>query len=131
MVAPHPLFFYFMGLTKSFFTKPIEVNLTFRETVNGETVDYPITLIFNRETVGQRNDLTVAASLFSETDNFDRFCKQLACEPKGIDDFPKGKKPLEERAREYFAGEGYKDLIAIAVMEVERAQKPLEFFRSF
>lgn len=124
-----------MGLTRNFFTQPILVAITFRETVEKdgqhETVDYPVSFKMNRETVGQRNAIEVAAGLFNDKDNFERFCRQLAEPPKGIDDFPGGDSPLQERARQYFAPEGYKDLIQYVLMEVERAQKPVEFFRSF
>jgi hypothetical protein len=124
-----------MGLTKDFFTKPILVTATFRQqeqTANGaEFVDYPASFLMNRESVGQRNGVAVAASLFNDADNFERFCKLLASEPQGFDDFPKDDTPLEKRAREYFGTGGYRDLIQYVVMEVERAQKPIEFFRSF
>jgi hypothetical protein len=124
-----------MGLTRDFFTKPIIVPVTFRFSVPTKkgvtTKDFLIIFEMIRETVEQKNSQAVASSLFSDSNNFDRFCKQLAKEPQGIDDFPKGDSPLEERAREYFAPEGYRDLIQHVVMEVERAQKPSEFFQSF
>lgn len=122
-----------MGLTKTFFTDPIIVPLTFRQKVRTEEgiedKDFQIILTFNRESVGQQNGLKVAASLFSDGDNFERFCRQLATEPEGIDDFPK-EGSLYERAASYFSGPGYTELIRYVVLEVERAQKPLEFFRS-
>jgi hypothetical protein len=134
MCAPVALFFY-MGIKKSFFSEPIIVPVTLRRTVREkgkvEEVEYPTIFTLNRETVGQRNEVTVAASLFSSADNLARFCRMLATEPEGFDDFPKGKKPLEERALEYFSGGGWDSLIQYVVMEVERAQKPVEFFRGF
>lgn len=124
-----------MGLTKAFFSAPIPVPLTFRQRVKTESgfedKDFPVVLTFNRESVGQQNGLNIAASLFNDGDNYERFCRQLAVEPEGIDDFPKDQRSLYERAREYFAGGDYTELIRFAVMEVERAQKPLEFFRGF
>lgn len=127
-----------MGLTKNFFTAPVILPITFRanvETKNGiETVDYPVVLRVNRESVGQRNGIEVAASLLNDSDNLERFCKLLASDPEGIDDFPKAPeddRPLEIRAREYFAGPVYTELINYVVLEVERAQKPVEFFRGF
>lgn len=124
-----------MGLTKAFFSCPIIVPFTFRQRVKTESgiedQDFLILFTFNRETVGQQNGLNIAASLFNDGDNYERFCRQLATEPEGIDDFPKDQRSLYERAREYFAGGDYTELIRYAVMEVERAQKPLEFFRSF
>jgi hypothetical protein len=135
MCVPVALFFY-MGIKKSFFSEPIIVPVTLRQTVRTkgkvEEVEYPAIFTLNRETVGQRNEVSVAASLFSSADNLARFCKMLACEPEGFDDFPKNKKQsLEERALEYFSGGGWDSLIQYVVMEVERAQKPVEFFRGF
>jgi hypothetical protein len=124
-----------MGITKSFFSAPIIVPVTLRQTVREDgdvkEVEYPAVFTLNRETVGQRNDLQVAASLFDSADNLARFCRMLAVEPEGFDDFPKGDKPLEARALEYFSGGGWDSLINYVVLEVERAQKPVEFFRGF
>jgi hypothetical protein len=124
-----------MGITKSFFNSPVIVPVTLRQKVekDGEfyDVDHQIVFVMNRETVAQRNGAAVAASLFNSSDNLQRFSKMLAVEPKGIDDFPKDERALSERALEYFEGEGYNDLLQYVVMEVERAQKPLEFFRGF
>jgi hypothetical protein len=124
-----------MGITKSFFSEPIIVGVTLHKSVKSksgvEVKKYPAVFTMNRETVNQRNDLEIAASLFDNTENLSRFCRMLATEPEGFDDFPKGKKPLEERALEYFGGGGWDSLINHVVLEVERAQKPLEFFRSF
>jgi hypothetical protein len=133
VLAPHPLFL-FMGINKSIFSAPIIVPATLRQTVrengNIQEVDYPIVFTLNRETVGQSNEIAVSGNLFSSSDNLARFCKMLACEPEGFDDFPKkGKKSLEERALEYFGGGGWDSLIQYVVMEVERAQRPVEFFR--
>lgn len=135
-ISEHLISFYFMGITKTFFSKPIIVPITLRQTVRegGEVkeVEYQAIFTLNRETVGQRNDLQVAASLFDSADNLARFCRMLACEPEGFDDFPKNKKrSLEERALEYFSGGGWDSLINYVVLEVERAQKPVEFFRGF
>lgn len=122
-----------MGLTRDFFTSPILVPVTLRRTVEKEggfeTVDYQVIFKMNRESVADKNNLAISASLFDSQNNLARFCKQLDTEPKGIEDFPTGDKPLQERALEYFAPEGYADLIQYVLMEVERAQKPLEFFR--
>lgn len=124
-----------MGITKAFFSAPIIVPFTFRQRVkteNGiEDRDFPVLFTFNRESVGQQNHLNIATSLFNDSDNFERFCRQLATEPEGIDDFPNDGRSLYERARDYFAGGDYMELIRYAVLEVERAQKPLEFFRGF
>lgn len=123
-----------MGITKTFFTAPIIVPLTFRQRVADksggfENKDFPVVFTFNRESDGQQNGLKVAASLFSDSDNFERFCRQLAVEPQGIDDFPKEGGTLYERAKAYFSDGDFTELIRFVVMEVERAQKPLEFFR--
>ena len=127
-----------MGLTKAFFSAPVIVPVTFRVTVESdgkiETRDFQVVLRMKRETAGQVNALSRVASLFDDGDNLDRFCRQLATEPDGIDDFPKApedERPLEIRAREYFAGDAYTALVQYVVMEVEKAQKPLEFFRGF
>jgi hypothetical protein len=123
-----------MGLTKDFFIKPVIVLATYRAHIETdgviETAEYVAVFRMNRETVGQRNGLD-APSFFSNADNLERFCKQLAIEPEGIDDFPADDRPLEIRAREYFSPDAYVDLIRHVVMEVEKAQKPIEFFRRF
>lgn len=110
---------------------PITLRRTVR--IDGEVkeVDYPALFTLNRETVAQRNDIQVAASLFDTADNLARFSKMLACEPEGFDDFPQGDRSLEDRALEYFADGGWASLINYVVLEVERAQKPVEFFRGF
>src|SRR5690242_15143061 len=124
-----------LGLTRDFFTKPIVVPVTFREYIpkgrRVNTRDHLIVFEMRRETVAEINSRAVAACLFSDSDNYKRFCRMLAKEPEGIIDFPKEGGTLEERALEYFAPEGYRDLIQHVVMEVERAQKPQEFFQGF
>jgi hypothetical protein len=124
-----------MYLDRDFFTKPIVVPVTFRRSVITETgvdtQDHQIIFEMNRESVTDKNISAVAASLFNDADNYRKFCRLLAEEPKGLPDFPKDERTLEDRALWYFAPEGYKDLILHVVMEVERAQKPAEFFQSF
>jgi hypothetical protein len=123
-----------MGITKDFFTKPIPVSVTLvnrstNEAGEVETEETVILFTMNRETAGTRKGLEVAATLFDDANNLARFCKQLAEEPQGIDDFPKEGGTLEQRALDYFTDSGYESVIQYVVMEVERAQKPLEFFR--
>lgn len=118
-----------MGLTKDFFTKPIRVTFTFQDT---EGEKHQVVFTFNRETVAQADAQTVAGSIFSHGDNFERFCNLLACEPEGIDDFPSDSgRPLRERAKDYFADPAYQEIVTLALVEVERSQKPLEFFQRF
>lgn len=106
--------------------------MTFERVIRREdeftTERFEVVFTLNRETVRQQNGISVAASLFSDADNYERFCNLLAIEPEGVDDFPRDERPLKERAREYFA-EGYRDLIQYVIMEVEKASKPLQLFR--
>ena len=121
-----------MGITKSFFSEPIIIGVTLRKSVKTkdgvEVKEYPAVFTMNRETVDLVKSAQVAASIFNTSDNLARFCALLACPPEGFDDFPKGKKSLEERALEYFGGGRWDALIQHVVMEVERAQRPVEFF---
>jgi hypothetical protein len=123
---------FFMGITKTFFNAPIIVPVTLRKTVREgdefKQVDYPAVFTMNRQTVGQRNNLEVAKNLYNAPANLLLFCQMLVCEPEGFDDFPKDEKPLEERALEYFSGSGWGEIINHVVLEVERAQRPVEFF---
>lgn len=121
------------GLTKASFNKPIPVQCTMRERtiVDGrvEVVEKVAIFSLNREAQAEKNSVVVAAALFDDASNFERFVKQLASEPMGFDDFPNDERPLEERAREYFSDGNYKDLIKFVVMEFDRAQHPVELFR--
>lgn len=127
-------------LTRDYFTKPLPIGCTTRkQTVNEkneiEYEDVKIIFYLNRETVAQMNGQSIFVAMIQKQAEegypivFERFCQQMGAEPVGFEDFPKDERPLVERAREYFAPEGFTDLILWAMEEFRRIQNPSDLFR--
>ena len=129
-----------MGLTRDYFVKPIPISCTIQERVEKdgavELVDHNVLFHLRRESDAQANGASVATALFEKLQNdganilFERFCQHLAIEPKGFDDFPTDERPLQDRAREYFEPYGFQELIVYVMGVYNRAQAPVELFRS-
>lgn len=117
------------GITKDFFTKPLRVPCTF-QTLDGK--QFPVVFTIRRDTAAEATGQAVALSLFNAGDNYEWFCSHLESAPEGLDDFPLDNgTSLQDRARRYFSEPHWRELIAFIRMEVERAQKPVEFFQRF
>lgn len=126
-----------MGLTKKSYLALIEIPVTItnpKKLKGGKIEHIQEKCLFKlrRETNADTNGLAMASAVGAKVPFdllFVRFCHLLAEPPVGFDDFPTDDRPMEERAREYFAEPEYLIIVRLVMAFYNRILFPAELFQ--
>ncbi|MGA9768400.1 MAG: hypothetical protein WBV94_05120 [Blastocatellia bacterium] len=117
-----------MAFTKQQKVSTVSIRLVYpfhNDEATGETVMFKFPM--RRQSNGEA-DQDKAAQSASQLSEIDRFCKLLADEPEGFDDFPKDERPISERAKEYFSDDDLSYFVADALAAYGEVVSPRAFF---
>jgi hypothetical protein len=121
-------------VTKDFFKTNIKLPCTLRRFEGAEVTEYKTFFELRRQTQGEADELAKQFRIEEVTEDIlrlKRLAMLLIAPPEGFGDFPDDKRPLAERAFEYFNDENLNEVVRVVMVQYDKAAYPAEVFRTF